>query len=64
MRPRKAILKDAAVAHRGAVAANGHAGDHAEAAALLEAILPDDNAVRRAPTAPGRDGNGGDPDAP
>lgn len=61
----KAILADAAAAHRGAAVAlaDGVAGDHAAAAALLEAILPDSNAVRRAPTAPERDGNGGDPDA-
>ena len=44
----KAILEDAAAAHRGAVPlADGAGGDHAEAAALLEAMIQHGNAVRR-----------------
>ena len=49
----KAILVDAAAAHRGAVPlADGDAGVHEEAAALLEAIIENGNAVRRARPAP------------
>ena len=49
----KAILVDAAAAHRGAVPlADGDAGVHEEAAALLEAIIENGNSVRRARPAP------------
>ena len=49
----KAILVDAAAAHRGAVPlADGDAGVHEEAAALLEAIIQNGNSVRRARPAP------------
>jgi hypothetical protein len=49
----KAILLDAAAAHRGAVPlADGDAGVHEEAAALLEAIIENGNSVRRARPAP------------
>ena len=45
----KAILTDAATAHREAVPlADGAAGMHAEAAALIEAIRDGGNSVRRA----------------
>jgi hypothetical protein len=45
----KAILADAAAAHRGAAPlADGAAGDHEEAAALIERILKDGNSVRYA----------------
>jgi len=45
----RAILADAAAAHRGAVPpADGAAGDHAEAAALIERILEGGNSVRHA----------------
>lgn len=44
----KAILADAAEAHRGAAPlSDGAADDHAEAADLLEGILRKGNAVRR-----------------
>ena len=44
----KAVLVDAAAAHRGAVPlADGDAGLHEEAAALLEAIIQNGNSVRR-----------------
>ena len=49
----KAILVDAAAAHRGAVPlADGDASVHEEAAALLEAIIENGNSVRRARPAP------------
>jgi len=45
----KAILEDAAAAHRGAASlADGRAGDHEEAAALIERILEGGNSVRHA----------------
>jgi hypothetical protein len=45
----KAILQDAATAHREAVPlADGAGGEHAEAAALLEAIIDHGNSVRHA----------------
>ena len=49
----KAILVDAAAAHRGAVPlADGDADVHEEAATLLEAIIENGNSVRRARPAP------------
>jgi hypothetical protein len=60
----KAILLDAAAAHRGAVPlADGHAGVHEEVAALLEAIVRDGNAVRRTRPALATVGDGSDTDA-
>ena len=60
----KAILKDAAAAHRGAVPlADGGGGDHAEAAALLEAIIQQGNAVRRVRPNPATGGDGAEPQA-
>ena len=51
----KAILTDAAAAHRGAEPlADGDAGLHAEAAALIEGIRDHGNSVRR--TRPAADG--------
>jgi hypothetical protein len=46
----KAILEDAAAAHRNAVSlsAGGARHDHAAAAALIESIMRDGNSVRRA----------------
>ena len=45
----RAILADAAAAHRGAAPlADGGAGDHEEAAALIERVLQGGNSVRRA----------------
>lgn len=45
----RAILADAAAAHRGAAPpADGVAGDHAKAAALIERILEGGNSVRHA----------------
>jgi hypothetical protein len=45
----RAILADAAAAHRGVMPlADGAAGDHAEAAALIERILEGGNSVRHA----------------
>ena len=45
-----AILKDAANAHREAVPlSDGAAADHAEAAALIEAIIDHGNSVRHSP---------------
>ena len=45
----KAILQDAATAHRAAVPlSDGAGGDHAEAAALLESIIAHGNSVRHA----------------
>ena len=60
----KAILADAAAAHRGAVPlADGAAGDHVEAAALIEAIIQHGNAVRRVRPNPASGGDGADPQA-
>ena len=43
----KAILEDAATAHNHAAGAgNGKAGDHREAAAIIEAIITGGNSVR------------------
>jgi hypothetical protein len=43
----KAILEDAAAAHRNASGvADGRAGDHREAAAIIEAIIIGGNSVR------------------
>jgi hypothetical protein len=57
----KAILLDAAAAHRGAVPlADGDAGVHEEAAVLLEAIVRNGNAVRR--TRPALTSGRDDPD--
>ena len=57
----KAILVDAAAAHRGAVPlADGDAGVHEEAAALLEAIIQNGNSVRRARPAPATGSDGPD----
>jgi hypothetical protein len=45
----RAILEDAAAAHRGAVSlGDGRAGDHEEAAALIQRILLGGNSVRHA----------------
>lgn len=44
----RAVLADAAEAHRGAAPqADGAANDHVEAAELIEAIISNGNAVRR-----------------
>ena len=60
----KGILEDAAAAHRGAAAlAGGAGGEHAEAAALIEAIRDGGNSVRRTRPAPAADGDGADPGA-
>ena len=60
----KAILADAAAAHRRAVPlADGAAGDHVEAAALIEAIMQHGNAVRRVRPKPASGGDGADPKA-
>jgi hypothetical protein len=59
-----AILLDAAAAHRGAVSlADGEAGVHEEAAALLEAIVRNGNSVRRARPAPTMGEDEPDPEA-
>ena len=51
----KAILEDAAAAHRNAVPlADGDAADHREAAAIIEQLLAGGNSVRHR-----RGGNGG-----
>jgi hypothetical protein len=60
----KAILLDAAAAHRGAVPlADGDAGVHEEAAVLLEAIVRNGNSVRRTRPGPAVGGDGPDTDA-
>ena len=60
----RAILLDAAAAHRGAVPlADGDASVHEEVAALLEAIIQNGNAVRRTRPVPTLDGDGPDTDA-
>lgn len=52
----KAILEDAAAAHRNAVGvADGAAGDHLEAATIIESIITGGNSVRHHR----RDDNGG-----
>jgi hypothetical protein len=57
----KAILTDAATAHREAAPlADGAGGEHREAAALIEAIRDGGNSVRRTRPAPGFDGDGAD----
>ena len=54
-----AILTDAATAHREAAPlADGAAGEHAAAAALIEAIRDGGNSVRRTRPAPALDGDG------
>ena len=59
----KAIVLDAAAAHRGAVPlADGDASVHEEVAALLEAIIQNGNAVRRTRPVPTLDGDGPDTD--
>jgi hypothetical protein len=60
----KAILADAAAAHRGAAAlADGAGGGHAAAAALIEAILQGGDGVRRVRPTPADGGDGSDPAA-
>jgi hypothetical protein len=60
----KAILTDAATAHREAAPlADGAGGEHRETAALIEAIRDGGNSVRRRRPAPGIDGDGTDPEA-
>lgn len=60
----KAILADAAAAHREAVPlADGVGGAHAEAAALLEAMIQHGNAVRRVRPNPAFGGDGAEPNA-
>jgi hypothetical protein len=60
----KAILTDAATAHREAAPlADRAAGEHREAAALIEAIRDAGNSVRRTRPAPAIDGHGADPKA-
>lgn len=61
----KAILTDAATAHRGEAASltDGAGGEHEEVAALIEAIRDDGNSVRRRRPASGIDGDGADPEA-
>ena len=44
----KAILRDAAVAHRNSIPLVTDGAAHQEAATLIEAILKDDNSVRHA----------------
>jgi hypothetical protein len=58
----KAILTDAAAAHRGAAPlSDGYAREHEQAAAIIEAIRDGGNAVRRGrPAAPAIDGDGAD----
>lgn len=58
----KAILLDAAAAHRGAVRVDSGARMHEKAAALLEAIIENGNSVRRARPDPPADEGGPDTD--
>jgi hypothetical protein len=62
----KAILSDAAAAHRGAAPlSDGNAGEHEQAAATIEAIRDGGNSVRRTRAAtPTFDGEDEDPRAP
>lgn len=58
----RGILTDAAEAHRAAAPpADGHAGLHAAAAALIKAIRDGGNSVRRTRPAPATDGDGPGP---
>ena len=60
----KAILTDAATAHREAAPlADGAGGEHRETAALIEAIRDGGNSVRRRRPIPAIDGDGTDPEA-
>ena len=60
----KAILTDAATAHREAAPlADGAGGEHRETAALIEAIRDGGNSVRRRRPIPGIDGDATDPEA-
>jgi hypothetical protein len=59
----KAILTDAATAHREAAPLADGAGDeHRKTAALIEAIRDGGNSVRRRRPAPEIDGDGADPE--
>ena len=54
----RAILTDAATAHReAALLADGRGGEHAATAALIEAIRDGGNSVRRTRPAPATDGD-------
>lgn len=58
----KAILTDAAAAHRGAAAlADSPTGEHEEAAAIIEAIRDGGNSVRLTRPTPATDGDGASP---
>ncbi len=60
----KAILTDAAAAHREAAAlADSPTGEHEEVAAIIEAIRDGGNSVRRARPVLGTNGKGPDPEA-